>query len=113
MALRAALADPASRRDRACLSAGTIKSTTTGSGARSTAARGAASAGGTPTPLAHRGSALLFPLIAAAELAQPYLLKIAIDEHILKADWLGLTWVGGLYAGVWRSSTCSLAPRPI
>ena len=46
------------------------------------------------------GSALLFPLIAAAELAQPYLLKIAIDEHILKADWLGLTWVAGLYAGV-------------
>ena len=46
------------------------------------------------------GSTLLFPLIAAAELAQPYLLKIAIDEHILRADWLGLTWVAGLYAGV-------------
>jgi ATP-binding cassette subfamily B multidrug efflux pump len=46
------------------------------------------------------GSALLFPLIAAAELAQPYLLKIAIDEHILRADWLGLTWVAALYVGV-------------
>ncbi|MGH7276281.1 MAG: ABC transporter ATP-binding protein [Candidatus Rokuibacteriota bacterium] len=45
------------------------------------------------------GSALLFPLIAAAELVQPYLLKIAIDEHILKSDWLGLTWVAGLYVG--------------
>lgn len=40
----------------------------------------------------------LFPLIAAAELAQPYLLKIAIDEHILTADWVGLTITAGLYA---------------
>ena len=45
------------------------------------------------------GAALaLFPLIAAAELAQPYLLKIAIDDHILTADWLGLTVTAGLYA---------------
>src|SRR5439155_219510 len=42
----------------------------------------------------------LFPLIAAVELAQPYLLKVAIDDHILKADWLGLTWIAGLYVGV-------------
>jgi ATP-binding cassette subfamily B multidrug efflux pump len=40
----------------------------------------------------------LFPLIAAAELAQPYLLKIAIDDHILTADWRGLTITAGLYA---------------
>jgi ATP-binding cassette, subfamily B, multidrug efflux pump len=40
----------------------------------------------------------LFPLIAAAELAQPYLLKVAIDEHILTADWWGLAVTAGLYA---------------
>ena len=53
---------------------------------------------------AHRpliaGSLVLFPLIAGAELAQPYLLKVAIDEHILRADWLGLARIAGLYAGV-------------
>jgi len=46
------------------------------------------------------GSLGLFPLIAAVELAQPYLLKVAIDDHILKGDWLGLTWIAGLYVGV-------------
>ena len=40
----------------------------------------------------------LFPLIAAAELAQPYLLKVAIDDHILTADWAGLAVTAGLYA---------------
>ncbi|HEY7521728.1 MAG TPA: ABC transporter ATP-binding protein [Methylomirabilota bacterium] len=40
----------------------------------------------------------LFPLIAAAELAQPYLLKVAIDDHILTADWWGLALTAGLYA---------------
>jgi ATP-binding cassette, subfamily B, multidrug efflux pump len=40
----------------------------------------------------------LFPLIAVAELAQPYLLKVAIDEHILTADWWGLAVTAGLYA---------------
>jgi ATP-binding cassette subfamily B protein len=40
----------------------------------------------------------LFPLIAVVELAQPYLLKVAIDDHILKADWAGLSAVAGLYA---------------
>ena len=53
---------------------------------------------------AHRwlivGSLMLFPVIAAVELAQPWLLKVAIDEHILKSDWIGLTWVAGLYIGV-------------
>ena len=43
---------------------------------------------------------LLFPVIAVAELAQPWLLKVAIDDHILKSDWLGLTWVAGLYVTV-------------
>jgi ATP-binding cassette, subfamily B, multidrug efflux pump len=46
------------------------------------------------------GSLLLFPLVAVVELAQPWLLKVAIDDHILKSDWVGLTWVGGLYIAV-------------
>ena len=47
----------------------------------------------------HVAAALaLFPLIAVAELAQPYLLKVAIDEHILTADWWGLAVTAGLYA---------------
>ncbi|MBI4638295.1 MAG: ABC transporter ATP-binding protein [Candidatus Rokubacteria bacterium] len=49
----------------------------------------------------HRGligaSVALFPLIAGVELAQPYLLKIAIDEYILKADWPGLTGIAALF----------------
>lgn len=32
----------------------------------------------------------LFPAVALMELAQPYLVKIAIDEHILRRDWVGL-----------------------
>lgn len=40
---------------------------------------------------------LLFPLIAVVELAQPFLMKVAIDEHILRADWRGLTGVAGLF----------------
>src|SRR5256712_4255481 len=27
-------------------------------------------------------------------------MKVAIDNHILKADWLGLTWIVALYVGV-------------
>ena len=46
------------------------------------------------------GSLLLFPVVAVLELAQPWLLKVAIDDHILKSDWLGLTRVGGLYVAV-------------
>jgi ATP-binding cassette subfamily B protein len=46
------------------------------------------------------GSTLLFPVIAALELAQPYLLKVAIDDYILRADWPGLTVVAGLYVAV-------------
>ena len=46
------------------------------------------------------GSLLLFPLVAVVELTQPWLLKVAIDEHILKSDWVGLTRVAGLYVAV-------------
>lgn len=45
------------------------------------------------------GAMLLFPLIAAAELLQPYLLKVAIDEHILRGDWVGLSGVAALFVG--------------
>jgi ATP-binding cassette subfamily B protein len=45
-------------------------------------------------------TALLFPLIAGVELLQPYLLKVAIDDHILAADWGGLTEVAALFLGV-------------
>lgn len=50
---------------------------------------------------AHRrvvlGSVLLFPAVAAVELLQPYLVKVAVDEHILRADWRGLGGVVALY----------------
>ena len=45
-------------------------------------------------------TALLFPLIAGLELLQPYLLKVAIDEHILHGDWAGLTGVATIFLGV-------------
>jgi ATP-binding cassette, subfamily B, multidrug efflux pump len=46
-------------------------------------------------------SGLLFPLVAGVELLQPYLLKVAIDDHILKGDWPGLTRVvGTLFASL-------------
>ncbi len=51
------------------------------------------------------GSAILFPVISGVELLQPYLIKVAIDDHILRADWPGLSRIallflltlGGLY----------------
>ncbi len=43
------------------------------------------------------GSALLFPLVSALELAQPYLVKVGIDDHILKGDWAGLGRVAAVY----------------
>jgi ATP-binding cassette subfamily B protein len=46
------------------------------------------------------GSVALFPFITVLELAQPYLLKVAIDDHILHSDWRGLTTVALLYAAV-------------
>ncbi len=42
-------------------------------------------------------SVLLFPCIAALELLQPWLVKIAIDRHILVGDWPGLTRVASAY----------------
>src|SRR5205085_7528351 len=45
-------------------------------------------------------SVVLFPFITLLELAQPYLLKVAIDDHILHADWAGLTTVAMMYAAV-------------
>jgi ATP-binding cassette subfamily B protein len=44
-------------------------------------------------------SIALFPFIALVELVQPYLLKVAIDDHILPGDWVGLSAVATLYAG--------------
>jgi ATP-binding cassette subfamily B protein len=41
---------------------------------------------------------LFFP-VAALELLQPYLVKIAIDRHILPGDWLGLTGVALAFLG--------------
>ncbi len=45
-------------------------------------------------------STLLFPVISALELSQPYLLKVAIDRHILVGDWAGLSAVAGVYVVV-------------
>jgi len=42
-------------------------------------------------------SMALFPLVAALELLQPWLTKIAIDRYILPGDWAGLTWVAAAY----------------
>ena len=39
----------------------------------------------------------LFPALTLMELAQPYLVKIAIDEHILRRDWAGLGGIAALF----------------
>lgn len=44
-------------------------------------------------------SVALFPLLAAVDLLQPYLVKVAIDAHILRGDWAGLSWVASLFLG--------------
>jgi ATP-binding cassette, subfamily B, multidrug efflux pump len=44
-------------------------------------------------------SAALFPLLAAVDLVQPYLVKVAIDAHILQGDWPGLSRIVGLFFG--------------
>jgi ATP-binding cassette subfamily B protein len=44
------------------------------------------------------GGLALFPAIALAELAQPYLIKVAIDDHILAGDWTGLSLTAAAYA---------------
>ncbi|MBI3457166.1 MAG: ABC transporter ATP-binding protein [Candidatus Rokubacteria bacterium] len=52
---------------------------------------------------AYRGalgaSALLFPVAAAVDLVQPYLVKVAIDDHIVRGDWPGLSRVAALFVG--------------
>jgi ATP-binding cassette subfamily B protein len=42
---------------------------------------------------------VLFPCIAGLELLQPWLVKIAIDRHILAGDWPGLSRVAAAYLG--------------
>jgi ATP-binding cassette subfamily B protein len=44
-------------------------------------------------------STVLFPLLAAVDVVQPYLVKIAIDDHILRGDWPGLSRIGLLFLG--------------
>ena len=39
----------------------------------------------------------LFPAVALLELSQPYLIKIAIDDYILRNDWAGLGGVAALF----------------
>jgi ATP-binding cassette subfamily B multidrug efflux pump len=39
----------------------------------------------------------LFPAVAVLELIQPYLIKVAIDDHILRRDWAGLGGVAALF----------------
>lgn len=46
------------------------------------------------------GSIALFPLVSAVELLQPYLMKVAIDGHILQGDWEGLTPVAIAFVAV-------------
>src|SRR5882672_10557887 len=52
-------------------------------------------------------SMALFPLVAALELLQPWLTKIAIDRYILPGDWGGLTWVAAAYLAACSGSTRS------
>ncbi len=40
------------------------------------------------------------PIISACALAQPYLIKVAIDDHFSKGDFGGLTQVAWMYLGV-------------
>ena len=42
-------------------------------------------------------SLVLFPLTAGVELVGPYLVKLAIDHHIMVGDWAGLTTMAALF----------------
>jgi ATP-binding cassette, subfamily B, multidrug efflux pump len=42
-------------------------------------------------------SAALFPLLAGVDIVQPYLVKVAIDAHILRGDWAGLSRIAALF----------------
>src|SRR2546430_12501235 len=48
-------------------------------------------------------SMLLFPAVAALELLQPWLTKIAIDRYILTGDWAGLSRIAAAYLAGLRS----------
>jgi ATP-binding cassette subfamily B protein len=54
-----------------------------------------------PFVRARRGAlalaAVLFPVASAVDLVQPYLVKVAIDDHIVKGDWRGMTGVAGVF----------------
>ena len=39
----------------------------------------------------------MFPGVTLLELLQPYLVKVAIDDHILRGDWVGLGPIAGLF----------------
>ncbi len=43
------------------------------------------------------GAMLLLPLATAARLVQPYLVKVAIDEHIVPGQLAGLEWIVALF----------------
>ena len=43
---------------------------------------------------------VLTPVISICALAQPYLIKVAIDDHFAKGDFAGLTGVAWMYLGV-------------
>jgi ATP-binding cassette subfamily B multidrug efflux pump len=45
-------------------------------------------------------SLILFPLVTLLELLQPYLVKVAIDGHILRRDWVGLGRVAAIFLTV-------------
>src|SRR5262249_30051855 len=44
------------------------------------------------------GTLLVLPTIATMELAQPYLVKVAIDEYMLPGNWQGLRLVAAAFA---------------
>lgn len=46
---------------------------------------------------------VIVPIISALNLFQPYLVKVAVDQHILKKDLLGLRWVVLGYFGLFIS----------
>ena len=55
------------------------------------------------------------PVISICALAQPYLIKIAIDDHFAKGDFEGLTQVALMYLGValFLCIVCGLCTRVI
>lgn len=45
-------------------------------------------------------SLVIVPVLSALNLMQPYLIKVAIDDHILKKDFHGLRIIGLVYLGI-------------